>query len=903
MPTTAELHPIAGCVPSRQADVIFIHGLDGDPFGTWKHDALFWPEALGLDHAQAGVWSLGYPAAKTEWNGSAMPLADRATNVLALLDAHGIGERPLVFVVHSMGGLLVKQMLRHALQYGDPAWQRISRATAGIVFLATPNSGSRIANWMTFFSLARASAAVKDLEHNDAGLRDLNLWFRNNVHQLGCRVLVFYEKLPMGQVVVVDEASSDPGIPNVVPIPLDENHATICKPASARALQYLKVKRFLEDLLPAPGAAAGTGALAPPPVAPTATYLCNVGGWKRNEINAVAWSPCSRYLAAASDDGTIRVWLPACKDLILTIHAHRGSVKSVCWSPGADALASCSTDGSAATWHFPDGRQIDRWEGADDWARSVAWAREGGFLACGYANGVVRVFYIADRRERWRLALHQGRVRSVAISPSGRMLASGATDATVKIVEPSTGTLIADIAVGALFAAGATDGAQVLCVAWAPSGAQLAVGTVSGHVSIIDTLTWRIVRSRKLCRDSILSIAWSPDSRSIACGSADRSVLQADVGRIDVCGTRGMLFGLLGTDSAGTRVAAHLGSVRSVDWSADGYAIASGSTDEVIRISTKTVLDNAELHAHQLQLRCAALSPDGRDLATGSIGRQVMLFRMHPPMHRWSLEGSSDVMESVSMGKGERVVEKRRQGLDEYIRCLAWSPDGKWLVVGGDDRTLRVLEADSGRVSHYALTDCHERSIHCVAWSPAGDRIASCSGSELVVWEVFNGVRQRRRAAGGDILAAAWAPAGDRIATVAEDGQLVLWTRLEPTTLGHCPDEVAVLSWSPDGKFVVGAGPGAHARVWDTAFGRMVAEIPVPGGVRTIAWDRAGARLALASDSGAVHIVATGTWRQAGEVASLPWTHRSLSLAFSSAPLTGADAVCAELAFSSVALA
>jgi hypothetical protein len=34
----------------------------------------------------------------------------------------------------------------------------------------------------------------------------------------------------MGQVIVVDEASSDPGIPGVVPIPLDENHATIASP-------------------------------------------------------------------------------------------------------------------------------------------------------------------------------------------------------------------------------------------------------------------------------------------------------------------------------------------------------------------------------------------------------------------------------------------------------------------------------------------------------------------------------------------------------------------------------------------------------------------------------------------------------------------------------------------------
>jgi WD40 repeat protein len=275
-----------------------------------------------------------------------------------------------------------------------------------------------------------------------------------------------------------------------------------------------------------------------------------------------------------------------------------------------------------------------------------------------------------------------------------------------------------------------------------------------------------------------------------------------------------------------------------------------------------------------------------------------MLFRMQPPTHRWTVEGSTEVMVSVSNGKGARAG-KAPPGLDEYIRCLAWSPDGKWIAVGGDDRTLRVLDADSGRVSPFVLADCHERSIHCVAWSPAGDRIVSSSGSALIIWDVFNGACLRRRASGGDILAAAWAPGGDHFATVAEDGELVLWTRLEPTPLGHSPDEIAVLSWSPDGKFLV----GAYARVWDTAFGRLVAEIPVGEGVRTIAWDRAGARLALASDTGTVQIVSTETWQQAGEIVSLPSTHRSLCLAFSTTPFSDSHAVCAELHLSSVPLA
>src|SRR4051794_10818567 len=96
----------------RVADIVFIHGLDGDARTTWtnsSHQGGFWPEWLGKDYPDVGVWSVAYDVKSSSWVGYSMALVDRARNILDLLVGHNLGGRPVIFVVHSFGGLVVKQ--------------------------------------------------------------------------------------------------------------------------------------------------------------------------------------------------------------------------------------------------------------------------------------------------------------------------------------------------------------------------------------------------------------------------------------------------------------------------------------------------------------------------------------------------------------------------------------------------------------------------------------------------------------------------------------------------------------------------------------------------------------------------------------------------------------------------
>ncbi|MEV6906095.1 NB-ARC domain-containing protein [Amycolatopsis sp. NPDC051071] len=235
-------------------DVVFVHGLDGDAYKSWstKRKGSFWPEWLGRDIEGLAVWSLGYDAASSRWLGHAMPIQDRAINLLAHLENHGIGQRPLCFITHSMGGLVVKEMLLHAAD-GRADYTEFATATRGVVFLATPHNGSDIVTMAIVKALAvayRKTPAVDALERNSAHLRQLNTRYRNwtVAPTTNIKHKMFYEAQSTRGVQVVDAGSADPAIPGQTPIPVDANHIDICKPAERGDVVYGQVKSFISGI-------------------------------------------------------------------------------------------------------------------------------------------------------------------------------------------------------------------------------------------------------------------------------------------------------------------------------------------------------------------------------------------------------------------------------------------------------------------------------------------------------------------------------------------------------------------------------------------------------------------------------------------------------------------------------
>lgn len=262
-PKKTKIHFIGGNKePSRRGDVIFLHGLDGDYRGTWENGdtKFFWPNELSKDFPDIAVWSIDYHSAPSDWLGKTMPLTDRSKNLLEQMRLNGLGKKPTIFVGHSLGGLVIKQMLRDALTQNQTEWQGFATKTKGVMFLATPHTGSTKATLLNLLNYyvpdVSSTISVTELEANNAPLRDLNVWYRGNIPDKKIQTGVLYENEPVVRLqkpklslMIVDECSSDPGVNKIIPTRVDANHLSIARPESKEDIVYKSTADFIKRFL------------------------------------------------------------------------------------------------------------------------------------------------------------------------------------------------------------------------------------------------------------------------------------------------------------------------------------------------------------------------------------------------------------------------------------------------------------------------------------------------------------------------------------------------------------------------------------------------------------------------------------------------------------------------------
>jgi protein SERAC1 len=244
-------------------DVLFIHGLTGDPFETWTAGPgkEYWPKWLCETFPEVSVYALGYPASIFEkWAKNEMNLHERANNMLEQLASKGIGYKPIALVTHSLGGILAKEILRTSKECSDDGWQRIAENTRLVAFLATPHTGASLASVIKFIAPRLSSKFIDLLANDDGYLTSLNLSYRELANSGSIATVSYYEKhKTKGSVLVVSQESADPGAGGTRPVPIDADHISICKPSNRDALVFTSLCRHLKAVLKGcPLASSGT---------------------------------------------------------------------------------------------------------------------------------------------------------------------------------------------------------------------------------------------------------------------------------------------------------------------------------------------------------------------------------------------------------------------------------------------------------------------------------------------------------------------------------------------------------------------------------------------------------------------------------------------------------------------
>jgi len=263
----AELKCIAESPNPTDPAIIFIHGLDGHASQTWMADntdeKTLWPKWLAEDF-NCSVFLMAYDASLSKWKDSAMPLPDQGDATLhAFCDEPKLKGRPLILVGHSMGGLVIKTAIQNGLSKGVARFKEMVNQIRGVVFVGTPHNGAQLATLATYAAVfLRTNTQVKNMQMHDAHLRALNaqfLAYYNDPPAGKVSALTFTEtqgvfvgKRILGirvgpTVTIVGPNDGNAHVRGEVPVPLAENHISMCKLSNKNQPLYKSLLRFLRE--------------------------------------------------------------------------------------------------------------------------------------------------------------------------------------------------------------------------------------------------------------------------------------------------------------------------------------------------------------------------------------------------------------------------------------------------------------------------------------------------------------------------------------------------------------------------------------------------------------------------------------------------------------------------------
>jgi WD40 repeat protein len=296
-------------------------------------------------------------------------------------------------------------------------------------------------------------------------------------------------------------------------------------------------------------------------------------------------------------------------------------------------------------------------------------------------------------------------------------------------------------------------------------------------VRIFEAKSGRLVRQLFFSQHRVIGLAFSPDGTMLATDSAGLA------GRYD--GPTEIKLWKVATWEAIATLASHQKYPAHIQFSPDGSLINSGT-------QTWEVATGKER---------PEISFDGPGAPACYLDRSRLVVA-------WA--GGVNIWDSTTGKLGRRLT-------CGPVAALGCSSDGRWLAVGGFDRIVRVLDAETGREAR--LIRGHTANLTNLCFLPGDRRLLSADWEYVKVWDltmpqdslVLEGLCRRNQ------FTAAFSPDGQLVASVGNSKDILLWDPATGKQVGRLQGnnkEVYDVAFSPDGRYLASAGYDG-ALVWD----------------------------------------------------------------------------------------
>ena len=547
-------------------------------------------------------------------------------------------------------------------------------------------------------------------------------------------------------------------------------------------------------------------------------------------VSNVAFSPDGNTLASCSGN-EFYLWDVETGKIKLAISAHIKYLKNIRFSPNGKMLATCSEhykDGTVKLWDISNGKLITTIIGHESGVETIAFSPDGTFLVSvgeDEEDWTMKFWDVDTGELQTTYILENSRnvfQPNIAFSPDGNTIAicGGWTNKAVQLWDVAAGILKTNLQ-------GHTD--SVHNIAFSPDSRTLASGSDDRTVILWDVTTSSYKKTLIAHTDDIVGLAYSPDGNTLASASSDGTLVLWDAKNL----------------LPRTTITEHVTWINEFDLSPDGRTIVSGGRDKLVRLWDTSSGKNIEnLAGHIAPVESVAFSADGQTIASGSsFITENFWFADDYAVRLWDVV--SGTQESILFGH-ERLV---------YF--VDYSPDGRYLISCGNDQRAILWDVATGFPIWMIDIGKHQTSI--AAFTPDGRTLAIRGGTKVHVLDITS--RQPIAAIPGYSVGNSnivFSPDGKTLTTVISETEVLFWdiaTGEEKTIQTQHYGRIVTLAYSPDGKTLVTATSRGNEpiRLWDPISRKLkMSLVGMPTGIYSLKFSADGNTFATLGGGGTI---------------------------------------------------